>query len=357
MSCAIKDATVEVAIATLAQAAGVGAAWRTPTLVYVGDLGPEDNAVLFRRVRRGSQQQVQSMVQVVSTPQGNVTVTPDGLVIASDVLPAIQAMENLISQVESIKTPVWFVEVFGVQSQRSFERRLKVEGSPVATVALALSSQGAGSALASATFNAFLEFVDKANDASVEFRPVLLLMDGESASIGASESRYLERRSFTDQGQAVSNGFQAIEAGTILRVELREQDDSYARLRLSLDVTAFAGSGGNGQRVQGLQLEAPILVRSGVPYLVGAFDDHDVNVSKSRALSLGRGVLDKESAMSVWVKATRVDVDEGVADVSVVGERSDVSANERSEAGNVGGVDQVAGSRRVVVPRPVAFQR
>lgn len=325
VSCGVKDQPVERVVAAIARSAGVRVSWHTPTMAYVGELSPEDEAVMFRRVRRGSVADLRALAAVVQTREGRVFVSEDGLLVASDVLASVQKLESVLTELESVAVPVWMVEVFGVQSRASFERRLSLKVAPTARIGAAIANGDVLASFSRAAFEAYLEAVDTARDSELELHPMLLVPDGKSSRVGVSSQRFVVRRNQTPEGGSVVDGFDRLEAGTIVQVSVREQTADNAEIDLSLDVTSFV-TGDELPGVEGLRLEMPLVVRSGVPYLVGTFDDVDTTNEKPTWLSWGRAAIQRESKMAVWVRATRIDLSTASPGASV--ERRGSRANE-----------------------------
>lgn len=130
VSCVVVDQPVDHVVQLLAKSAEVSVSWSTARMVYVGELGEEDEAVMFRRVRRGSADEVQALAKVVQTSGGQVFVSDDGLCVAVDLLAGVERLNDVLEELEAVRTPVWLVEVFGLQTSDDFQRRLQLEVSP-----------------------------------------------------------------------------------------------------------------------------------------------------------------------------------------------------------------------------------
>lgn len=309
----VREQPVDEVVAAVARAAGAGVNWRTTRLCYVGKLDDTDSAILFRRVRRGASNDVQALAAVVLSREGRLSVTDDGLLVASDVLAAIEKLEQVLTEVEAVGVPVWQVEVYGVQSRDSFERRLSAEIAPVARIGAKIASGVNPEAWGEAAFNAYLEAVAEARDSSLAMHHVVMVPAGSKARIGTQSQRFVTRRTTTADGQTIQNGFDALEAGNILDVGVTEQTDSCSELDLSIDVTTFVDNGDEIPGIEGLRINLPLVVRSGTPYLVGAFADLERATTLATLLRFGRGETSRSSKLSVWVRATRINLADSVA--------------------------------------------
>ena len=173
------------------------------------------------------------------------------------------------------------------------------------------------SSVAHASFSLFLDAVNESSDSSLVFRPVLLVADGLQSRIGVTSQRFIQRRAVDAQGQSIAAGFDRIEAGTICEVDVRERSDDLAEITLHLELTSFTG-GSSEPTVEGLNVDVPVICRSGVPYLVGAFDDSNGSRDHTTWLSFGESRLREDSTLSVWLRATRI---AGLVDVASVERR------------------------------------
>lgn len=293
---------------------------RVGRLFYLGQLRPEDKGVLVRKVGRLSGTELQNAIGVLLSEYGRVQCFADGLCLVGDRVEVLQRVDELLNGVESAAASTWVVQLYVVNLTNADVRDMGLDALPaleVAATVAGVSGGGIGAAAAiadsantTARLKGGLDLVLRAsrNRSSVAIlgQPLFLMVDGDQTHVGSGQRVPVPRRTVSDQGTVTTAGFDYIDTGLQIDVELREVARERARLRVK----------GSFSTVQSFVDAAPVVSRddyassavitSGGVYLVSALERTQAEKTQRGPLSLGLKNSDVGQVVQIWARAYRV---------------------------------------------------
>jgi len=293
---------------------------RVGRLFYLGQLRPEDKGVLVRKVGRLSGEELQRAVAVLLSEYGKCVCFPDGLVLVGDRVEVLQRVDELLNGVENATASTWVVQLYVVNLSKSDTRDLGLDALPaleVAATVAGVSSGGIGLATAGAStldnaarlrggLDVVLRAARTRNSVAVLGQPLFLMVDGDSTHMGSGQRVPVPRRTVSNQGTVTTAGFDYIDTGLQIDVELREVAHERARLKVK----------GSFSTVQSFVESAPIIGRddynasavitSGGVYLVSALERTQTEKAQKGPLSFGVKKVDAGQVVQIWARAYRI---------------------------------------------------
>lgn len=293
---------------------------RVGRLFYLGQLRPEDKGVLVRKVGRLSGDELSRAVGVLLSEYGRCQCFADGLVLVGDRVEVLQRVDELLNGVESAAASTWVVQLYVVNLSNADVADLGLDALPALEVAATVAGVsgggiGAATAIASSANTAArlkggLDLVLRAsrvrNSVVVLGQPLFLMVDGDATHMGSGQRVPVPRRTVSDQGTVTTAGFDYIDTGLQIDVELREVAHERARLRVK----------GSFSTVQSFVEAAPVVSRddysssaviaSGGVYLVSALERTQAEKTQRGPLSLGLKNSDVGQVVQIWARAYRV---------------------------------------------------
>ena len=217
----------------------------------------------------------------------------------------IERLQKVLDDWEAIGVPVWVVELYLVRMRDEFAQELALDGVVTGDLAVALASSGRHAMpVASMSLSGLLKAVDESSGSGSVIRPLVVLADGEAASVGVTAERTLPRVSVTQDGSDNVTGFDTVRAGTVAQIEVREQSDQSVRVRLNVELTQFVP--GDQLMVEGVKLDLPLVADSGRVYLVAQMADVSHGRKDQTGLRLGRMLRSRSNTVAVFLRATRI---------------------------------------------------
>ncbi len=283
---------------------------RRGTLYYLGQTRPESRGVLVRRVRRLGREEIQQAVGVHLTQEGKVACFDDGLLVVGDRVAILERIGDVLDEVEKAQSPCWCVQCYIVSLTDADIRDVGLDVAPALEVSAAFASGSQLAGLSSLSARGGLEAVLQASSSTdknrVVAQPLFLLGDGEKASVKRTVSYPVPSDSVSQDGSVTARGWQYIEAGLTLEVELRERSAGSARLGVNLEVSD----------VEGFKEEAPIkaaeafvssaTIESGGVYLLGSLERDRSRVGRWSWFQWRSKTDSERHTLFVWARAFAV---------------------------------------------------
>lgn len=296
---------IRAAMVAIAKAAGTEVVWRGRDIVYLGAMDPTDRAALVRRVRGADAEELRASLGPLMSQPGNLQIQSGGVLVAVDDFGVIERLQTVLDEWEAIGVPVWVVELYLVRMRDEFAQELALDGVITGDLAVALASSGQQAMpVASMSLSGLLQAVDESSGSGSVIRPLVVLADGEAASVGVTVERTLPRVSVTQDGTKNVTGYDTVRAGTVADIEVREQSDQAARVRLDVELTQFVP--GDEVTVEGIELDLPLVADSGRVYLVAQMADVSHGRKDQTGLRLGRMLRSRSNTVAVFLRATRI---------------------------------------------------
>lgn len=281
---------------------------QTGAVVFVGDLRPDDRGVLVASVPRLGASELREAVRVLQSEHGRVWSDDSGLVVVGDRVETLARIQSMLEQVEQSGVGRWLVQLHVVNVSRSAERELGLDAEPILDAAALAAFEGTGADFeldGSAGLRAMLRLAHEREDMSVALEPLFLLADGVEGRQADSRRVPIPQRAVSD-GVVETVGFEYVEAGTTVEVEVRRLDGDEAMLSVDLELTMLDGFVSDapitaGQRFSG---EAPVDV--GGTFLVGSFDVHEHQDGAGGSLGSVAVEAKRAGSFQVWARVVHV---------------------------------------------------
>jgi type II secretory pathway component GspD/PulD (secretin) len=282
---------------------------RAGGLFFMGDLRPEDRAVMVRRVKRLKAEEIEQVCAVYASDSGRRAVTADGLVVVGDTVEVCTRIGEVVDQVEASPVPMWVVQLHLVAVSEEAAREIGVETTPSAVFAATMAaSQGASSVFSTAavSLRAALSLSDESSDVQRVAEPMFLVADGGEVRWQSGERIPVPRRSTSDQGTTTTEAFEMVDTGTILAVKLREVSSEAARVDLSYEDSQIVGFVESAPRTARDSFTAAVILRQQEPYLVGVIKLREARTDAARGLSWLDSSRETGRQVQVWARVYRV---------------------------------------------------
>ena len=312
----LKDQPTDEVLESVTRHLGVQLHKHSETLYFVGELRPEDNAVLVRRVRVLSGSELKAALGPTLSGANAIATFPDGLIVISDRAPVIQRAARMLDQLETMVAPTWAVQLYFVTFAKGDLVDLGLDVEPAFNLGVTYSTAsaiGQGGRL-DVGLSALLEAVEQRSSSSLVAQPFFLMRDG-------SEANYRQVRSVpvatTQVSQETGNrtlvGFTTVEAGTIVNVGIREQSQNAVLLKLDAELSEILSVNDEGAPdAQRQTIQSETVVYSGGVYLVGAVEIVRKRKGRGAWLHPGSSSEDVTEVLQVWARAVSIDSQAGM---------------------------------------------
>ena len=278
--------------------------------VYIiGELLPEDRAVLVRRVRRLKQAELQAALNVFGGSDGRNVAFADGLVIVGDQVEVLASVAQMLDDVEATEVPVWVVELNLVSWSRRAVDDFGIDLTPAANIALGFAVGSSGvtaNADLGASLDGILKLAAGRDDVRVSAAPMFLLVDGSQGKVVQGDRVPVPRRSTSDQGTTVTEGYDYVQTGTNVLVTLREMAPQKALLDISVGISDIRGYVEVAPITGEQTFNTTAMVHAGGVYLLGSI----VRDRESSDDSIGWRTADawerQVQVVQIWCRCHRI---------------------------------------------------
>jgi Flp pilus assembly secretin CpaC len=272
---------------------------------YLGDLRPEDRAVLVRRVYRLDGEQLARVLTLVRGDSVPVALE-DGSLIMADSVGAIQSACDMLDRCESLDVPQWCVQLHLIAVNERQSRELGLDVTPAIDVSASLAS-GVGSAFAGkAVLSALLKASSECGAATVDAQPLLFIEEGSKARFMRGLNIPVPQRTVSDQGTVTTSGFTQVRTGLTITASVRECALNRARLTLNLVSNDRVGEVEGAPITEGVEWEGSATVESGGCYLLGEVNRGVNERALNGPFKLRETFRHESSTLQIWAQVVRV---------------------------------------------------
>lgn len=277
----VNDQPVSEVIGLVARSIGVEAV-RIGGMWYVGELRPQDRAVLVRRITYLDSTDLRAVIGTMLSDHGSSSANAEGLLVVADRLDVIQRVESMLRQVEAMPLGTWVVQMMFIATTDQALTRLGLNVEHLARLsASAVRPPGGdwkGAYAADVAVDAMLDLSRTRSDTDLVAAPMMILGDGQAAKWHSGQTIPIPRRAVSDQGTVTTVGYEYVEDG--FRVNLLARDHGRGRMVLEYKITAsqVAGFVESAPILATDDLEAMAVLGTGDVYLLGSLD---LNVDRS----------------------------------------------------------------------------
>ncbi len=246
--------------------------------------------------------------QVLLTEMGRSACYPDGLLVVGDRVRVLQRINSMLDQIEAAESNTWIMQLYLISVQDTFTRELGVETKTALDLAATFAGSGGGSSTAQGAFTALLKASRSNNKASVVASPLMLLLDGGTSRFQDGETVPIPRRTTTESGAVVTNGYEYAQTGLIVETSIREMSSTTAQCSLAIELTAVTGYVEEAPITSGQKFETKAVLESNGVYLLGAMPRKQKQDGKSGSFFPTLAKVEETTGdVQVWVRCFRID--------------------------------------------------
>jgi hypothetical protein len=216
----------------------------------------------------------------------------------------------LLDRIEGTARPQWAIQLHLVTLSQRDILDLGLDTTPALDLAVsqaAGSSAGVSPVRLDASLRTVLRAAQDRSTVSVTAQPLFLLLDGERAEFTRGTSIPIPRRAVSDQGTVTTTGYEHVQVGTNVAVEIREQTADAVRLTLSVDLSDLVEVTVDGlPRTDRRSYNASCSVVSGGTYLVASIEIGENREGRGTWLHWGDRRDNSQEVLQVWARAMAV---------------------------------------------------
>jgi hypothetical protein len=264
----LTDAPLASALEAIARRAGTDVV-PLEGIYYLGQTASSDRSHLVRRVGDLDPDDVVAMVTPLLTDEGKASITRDGLLLVADRSAVLPKVVAALDALQSAPPSVWVVQFWLLDHGAARDAGVEVSHDVTAELAAGYQTAGFGDAklVARASFRAIFE--DSSNVVSAG--PLLHLVAGQPTIVERTERVPVPRKTVTENGATVTNGYDTIAAGLKISAEVRE-GDRVAELRYTVELSGITGYVEGAPVITGQTIEGTTLCVPGGTYLIARLD-------------------------------------------------------------------------------------
>lgn len=273
---------------------------------YIGALKPQDRAILVRKVKRLSQNEITQMVGTLTSEVGKVAATSDGLTVVGDRVRVLQNINSMLDQVERAQTNTWVLQMYLISGSTSSSRDFGFETTATFDVAAAMANSSS-KVDALGAFNAVLRSARSKSRYEIMAEPMMLLTDGGSSVIQDGETIPIPKRTVSESGTINTTGYEYVKTGIVVNTSLREMSPNTATCNVGIDITQVTSYVDSAPVTSGQTFKTTAVLEYGGTYLIGSLSRSSRTRDKTGAfVHTFSGDKDNAGNIEVWVRCYRI---------------------------------------------------
>ncbi len=277
----------------------------TNNVYFLGKLDISDRAIFCGRVRRLSSAEWKQSIDCLLSQTGRCFCSYSGLLTVSDVMPVINRVANLVDNVHSAELGAWICQLYIYDVSSETLKDLGLENALNVNVAY---SVGVGQLLPETAVLSLLGTYKQVAQNTKHFNvsePLFVLVDGGSSSINRGRVLRLPRKTVSDQGTVTTNGYEEIQTGLQVKVNLREVDSDKIQLSLNFTQSSIVDYQGEDQLpvIDKQTINTSPYLKAGKTYLVGSLT-HKVIDDNKYMLGIRKEVRNVD--LQIWAKVYKI---------------------------------------------------
>jgi type II secretory pathway component GspD/PulD (secretin) len=275
-------------------------------VLFIGALQAQDRALLVRKVKRLTADEITSMVQTLNSEVGKVAASNDGLTVVGDRVRVLQNVSSMLDQVERAQTNTWLLQMYLISGTNSVSSELGFDTTASFDIAATLANSS--SAITSlGVFNAVLASARGKSQYQVIAEPMMLITDGGASSIQDGETIPIPRRTVSDSGTVNTTGYDYIKTGLVVNTSLREMSTTSATCNLEIEMTQVSSYVDTAPVTTGQTFKTTAVLESGGTYLVGSLSRSSQTKDQSGAfVKTFTSREDDVSNVEIWLRCYRI---------------------------------------------------
>jgi len=277
----------------------------TNNVYFIGKLDISDRAFFCGRVRRLSAQEWKQSIDCLLSQSGRSYCSSNGLLTVSDVMPVINRVSNLVNNVHSAELGAWICQLYIYDVSFDTLKDLGLENALNVNVAY---SVGVGESLPERAVLSLLGTYKQVAQDTKHFNvsePLFVLVDGGSSYINRGRVIRLPRKTVSDQGTVTTNGYDEIQTGLQVSVNLREVDSDKIQLGLKFTQSSIVDYQGENELpvIDKQTINTSPYLSAGKTYLVGSLTH---KVIDDNEYMLGFRKETKNVDLQIWAKVYKI---------------------------------------------------
>ncbi|MEM9346436.1 MAG: hypothetical protein AAGB26_07455 [Planctomycetota bacterium] len=260
---------------------------RGPKTYYIGTPSKNDLVAEVFYVTSESAEQYVEAVELIGTENANATFIGDTLVV-TDTPDGMRRITKLFDALGSARGQ-WIVEVRYVEVTKTASSQLGIDWSLSGTATLKADA-GDVTSLAQNGLALVLEGVASADAEDTGVRLIestqLLCIEGDTARMQIGQTTPIARRSVSDQGTVTVTGFDEIDTGTLLKLDVRSEPDGRLRMIIDYELSNITGFVSDNPIRTRRRVESSAVLAPGGTLILGGF-------TSQRESDTDRGVTSK----------------------------------------------------------------
>jgi len=316
----VVDTPVPQVVGVIARRLGVAAS-RTGNVYFLGVSRPEDRGVLVRKVRRLSKEDLAAALVTLQSQNGRSATFTDGLVVVGDTVEVLQRVNELLDGIDAAPSWSWVVQLEIISFDVSKTRDLGLDVTPAADLTLKLAQVAAqpesalgqitrgvqGGEALNVSINAVFQAARENRDVHMEAEPLLLVVDGETASVSKGVQVPIVQNAVSPYGTTTVQSVTYKPTGLQVSVTMRDLGQGQGLMKLHFALDDVVGTAIQGYpNLANQSLDTLVAVRSGGLYLVGALNRKDASHAISGGLASHATDSSEGQVLQVWARAYRV---------------------------------------------------
>ncbi len=275
-------------------------------VLFIGTLKPQDRALLVRKVKRLTADEITGMVNTLTSEVGKVAASSDGLTVVGDRVRVLQNVSNMLDQVERAQTNTWLLQMYLISGNNNVSNELGFKTAASFDIAATLAnSQSAITSLG--VFNAVLASARSKSHYQIIAEPMMLITDGGASSIQDGETIPIPRRTVSDSGTVNTTGYDYVKTGIVVNTSLREMSATSATCNLEIEMTQVSSYVDTAPVTSGQTFKTTAVLESGGTYLVGSLSRQSKTKDESGAfVNTFRSGKDDVANVEIWLRCYRI---------------------------------------------------
>ena len=286
-------------------------------LFYIGNLKMDDRGYLVRKVKRLSQDSIKEVITAMLSDMGRVFVNNDGLIVVGDSLRVLKQVDSMLTSVERQPANTWILQMYLITTTDRSTRNLGFETEAYLDIShigwldtSAAFAQGVTKVIADSEFRAILNMARSSERYRIDAEPMILMVDGGSASVRDGEKIAVPMKTVSDMGTVSTTGYEFVDTGIITNLSLREMSKKTASCDISVELTQVTGYVEEFPITAGQTFSTTAILESGGTYLIGSISKKSITRENSGELLntyTKKGTND--IAMSIWMRCYKIQGD------------------------------------------------
>ena len=307
ISAEIKDATVEEIFDSVSRSVKLNYI-RIGNTFFIGDIKKEDRAVFVRKVRSISSDFLKPSIEVLLSDVGKVSVSPQCIVVVSDVPAVLARVSEVCDKVESSFSGTWILQFYITLQKKTLDLDVGAKVNTSGAVSYALAKGEGEDKFSFTDQESFSQNVEAVLQHKSEYiklvsAPLMLLRDGSSSEWYDGVTIPVPQYSISQYGVRTVSGYKDYRAGFSLSCKIRETLKGCI-LECRYESSNIVGYTESIPHISKSSLNFNTEIRSGKIYLVGELMNDQRNNSLTNIFQFGKD--DAFTKVQIWCRAYQV---------------------------------------------------